>query len=530
MAWSPSAVPSSLFALDFKALDEKPIPLGPKMIATGGCDNNVKLWKAVEEEGEDGIVKEKWQLDATLDAHSDWVRDVCWRPSLGHTGNVLVSCSQDKTVLIWKLNEETKKWESKHLKQQPFPDTLWRVSFSEYGHLLAVSCGDNSVTIWKENFDDGVWELAGNVNETVTETVKIEEPLAVVPPPSAPVPEINFTSSRTPKFASDVGYMKPMSPMMPLPSIASSNVTPGYQQYNQAYDEYQNAQTPNIPTIGQPLLNSGILETAVIPESTNIISNQYSTGYVPDINSYEQPAVSYEPAIYNDPQLEQQYNQYTETIEEFNKDIGFVTATGVQPPQDQPSYDQYTFDQVNYEQPANEQANYEQVSYDAQYDSQAQDQYGYDQQTYEGQNDSYDGQAQYQASYDPAQYDSQVNYDQSAYGQIQCDSQITYDQSGENQAQYDNTYDQATYGQQSTYDQIQYETQDQDSYYLDGEVNYYQGAEVQSQQEPYNTIYAGEATEQQVQQQEQEQAVDYTFQYEGYNPSSTAFNDDASRF
>lgn len=510
VSWAPSAVPSSLFTLNFNALEEKPIPLGPKMIATGGCDNTVKLWKLIEEESEEGVLKEKWAIDATLDDHSDWVRDVCWRPSLGQTGHMLVSCSQDKTVLIWKLNETIKKWESKPLKQQPFADTLWRVSFSEYGHLLAVSCGDNTVTIWRENSDDGNWELAGNVNETVTETSKIEEPLAVAPPPSAPIPEINFTSSNVPNIIPNVGYVKPMSPMIPAPSIPSTNSTPGYQQFNQAYDDYQHALAPNIPKTGQPLMNNEILSTAVIPETTSAEYNVYN---------YEQPLAQYEP--------DQQITNYTEVPEEFNKDIGFVTSTSQY--EIQSSYDQNQFgaqeqpDQNFYEQPTyDQQQTYNQESYE-QYDQQ-----DYNQQVYEQQ-------ANGQTSYDQKPYEQQVyeqqDYNQQAYEKTSYD-QGTYEQPDQHafeQVSYDAQYDSQTqnqyeYEQQPALDQSQYETQDPNSNYPEGEINYYQEGE----QEPYNSYYQTEISAEPVQEYQQEtHQTDYTLQYEVY-ASSVPNNNDSS--
>lgn len=511
VSWAPSAAPSSLFAVNFKALEEKPVPLGPKMIATGGCDNTVKVWKTVEEEGENGVLKEKWVLDATLDDHTDWVRDVCWRPSLGQVGHMLVSCSQDKTVLIWKFNEEDKKWESKPLKQQPFADTLWRVSFSEYGHLLAVSCGDNTVTIWGENFDDGTWELAGNVNETVTETVKVEEPLAVAPPASAPIPEIQFKSSVTPKIVTDVGYMKPMSPMMPGPSLASANITPGYQQFDQAYDDYQHAKTPTIPTVGQPFINSGNLASAVIPETVTVTEN---------INAYDQP--TYEAAgYYPEPQQEQQqqYSQYTEAVEEFNKDIGFVTSTpqyeSSEPTFEQSSYDkgdyeQSTYEQVNYEQPPYEGFTYEQPTYDGS---------TYDKPAYEGANyeqPTYDSAAYEQNNYEQSTYD-ESNYEQTTYEQQQFDQpnyeQHNYEQADHEQHNYEQAgFDQTSYDSQAqynAYDQHQYDTNEQNSYYPEG----------QAQQEPYNA-YSAEPV-----QERPEQQVDYTLQYEGYTPAASYSSD-----
>jgi protein transport protein SEC13 len=39
--------------------------------------------------------------EAKLEAHSDWVRDVAWAPSLGKSRTIIASCSQDRRVIIW---------------------------------------------------------------------------------------------------------------------------------------------------------------------------------------------------------------------------------------------------------------------------------------------------------------------------------------------------------------------------------------------------------------------------------------------
>ena len=46
-----------------------------KRFVSGGWDSLVKIWRKAE----DG----HWAEDAKLEAHSDWVRDTAWAPSLG---------------------------------------------------------------------------------------------------------------------------------------------------------------------------------------------------------------------------------------------------------------------------------------------------------------------------------------------------------------------------------------------------------------------------------------------------------------
>lgn len=185
VAWCPSSTTSSLLSADFNNTKTSSSNTGQMVLASGGCDNVVKLWKYSPEHNQ-------WILDASLQGHTDWVRDVCWRPNIGTVPHLLVSCSQDNTVLIWHQRTDGQ-WTSKRLKPEPFADTIWRASFSEYGNLLAVSCGDNTVTIWREIAKSGDWEQVGTVDENVTETVKISEPLAVEPPASVPVPALSYS-------------------------------------------------------------------------------------------------------------------------------------------------------------------------------------------------------------------------------------------------------------------------------------------------------------------------------------------------
>lgn len=448
VSWCPSAIPSTLLALDFNALEAGPVALGPKMIATGGCDNTVKIWKAViEEKGDDGAVGETWKLEATLNDHSDWVRDVCWRPNLGQVGHLLVSCSQDNSVLIWKCSS-AEGWKSKKLKPTPFPDTLWRVSFSEYGHLLAVSCGDNTVTLWRESPEDGNWELVGNVDESVTETAKIEEPLAVEPPASAPIPEINFNSA--PKFASDAGYMKPMSPMIPVPSASTNNsMSTGYNQFNQAYDNFQHAQHPTIPSI-----QNNLLANPVIPEA-NPTNGEFNKdiGFIGSPQVLNQQAVD-APVSYEQSQI-------------------YETPTYEQPTYEQPSYEQHTYEQPNYEQ--------SQVYEPTQYDQQAYDQaaYNYEPQSYE--QPSYEPQSFEQPAYAPQAYEPQAyeqsSYEDSGYEQPTYD-QAPYEQPVYEQSTYEPAYEQPVYEQptyEPTYEQPTYEpasSQEQSAQQASEEVNY----------------------------------------------------------
>ena len=130
-------------------------------LVTGGCDNRIRLWNK-------SSVGNKWELDSSpissAISHSDWVRDVSWAPSIVPGTNLVASCSEDRTVIIWtQVGGAGNSWEPKLLHK--FEDPVWRVSWSVTGSILAVSSGDKSVTLWKQALD-GEWIQVSSVEET----------------------------------------------------------------------------------------------------------------------------------------------------------------------------------------------------------------------------------------------------------------------------------------------------------------------------------------------------------------------------
>ena len=128
-------------------------------LATAGCDNHIRFWKYAAEQGQ-WLEAGSTATTTTGVHHTDWVRDVAWAPCLLPHQNMLASCSEDGTVLIWKQQQQTGsaeedgEWQAQLL--HTFDDPVWRVSWSVTGHLLAVSSGDSTVTLWKAGLD-GQW-------------------------------------------------------------------------------------------------------------------------------------------------------------------------------------------------------------------------------------------------------------------------------------------------------------------------------------------------------------------------------------
>lgn len=129
----------------------------PRLV-TGGCDNRIRFW-IQQDNGQ-------WQEDTSAKeiSHSDWVRDVAWAPSILPNVNVVASCSEDGTVLVWNQNGRQGEWKPTLL--HAFESPVWRVSWSVTGHILAVSSGDNDVSLWKASID-GTWHQMETLEESL---------------------------------------------------------------------------------------------------------------------------------------------------------------------------------------------------------------------------------------------------------------------------------------------------------------------------------------------------------------------------
>ena len=132
-----------------------------RRVVTGSCDNMVRIWRSVGTEAH--WTEEPKQSDVSV-SHSDWVRDVAWAPNTAMSCNIIASCSEDRTVIIWKQSatsntpDNTKPWSSMFMKN--FDAPVWRVSWSVTGNVLAVSTGDHKVSLWKQAVDESWVEIS----------------------------------------------------------------------------------------------------------------------------------------------------------------------------------------------------------------------------------------------------------------------------------------------------------------------------------------------------------------------------------
>lgn len=154
VSWAPSLMPGQLTSAQQTGSQQAP----QRTFATGGSDNQVKLWSY-------NAGSQSYDNMCTLTGHTDWVRDVAWSPT-PLSKSYIASASQDRTVRIWTCASsadmaDAGSWKSETLD---FEVVVWRVSWSMAGNVLAVSGGDNRVSLWKEKMKGG-WECVKTIEE-----------------------------------------------------------------------------------------------------------------------------------------------------------------------------------------------------------------------------------------------------------------------------------------------------------------------------------------------------------------------------
>lgn len=140
-------------------------------LATGGCDGTVCVFKC---EGE------VWSQESPLllPAHTDWVRDVAWRPD---NSGVLASGSWDRTIAVWKQEMEGQPW--RQLWKTSVSGKVECLSWSVTGSILAASFEDGETLLYKETLD-GRFEEVGSCSECA----------AIIGSPSSPAYKAPTTS------------------------------------------------------------------------------------------------------------------------------------------------------------------------------------------------------------------------------------------------------------------------------------------------------------------------------------------------
>lgn len=142
------------------------IELEPRRLVTGGADKQVRIWRHDVHTGQ-------WaeQHHFPPGEHTDWVRDVAWRPNMGIPANTIASCAEDGTVVIWEQAMSGQQWRKQ--QQWNLDASAWQLSWSATGSILAVSTSSNQVLLYKESLHG--WESVDVSDKTEAEA-SLQEP------------------------------------------------------------------------------------------------------------------------------------------------------------------------------------------------------------------------------------------------------------------------------------------------------------------------------------------------------------------
>jgi len=156
VSWAPGNMPASLFAKNTSDASTSKSTKSPMRLVSGGDEKTIKIWKFDEQSG-------VWEKEEELNGHQDWVRDVAWAPNIGLPEEQIASCSTDKQVIVWSRNlnqqdsDEQYNWKPHSLNR--FPETISHVSWSLTGGVLACSGGTSHVSLWKQDLSGGWVQL-----------------------------------------------------------------------------------------------------------------------------------------------------------------------------------------------------------------------------------------------------------------------------------------------------------------------------------------------------------------------------------
>jgi WD40 repeat protein len=129
-----------------------------KLLASCGRDKKVWIWEQI-----DG---HEFECVAMLDGHSQDVKCVKWHPKR----NILVSTSYDDTLRVWI--EDGGDWYC-HDTLSGHASTVWSCSFDLSGDKLVSCSDDKGIILWKNEYDKkvGSWNKCQTIKNNQKYTI-----------------------------------------------------------------------------------------------------------------------------------------------------------------------------------------------------------------------------------------------------------------------------------------------------------------------------------------------------------------------
>jgi len=115
-----------------------------ELLFSTSYDDTIKIWKEEEDD---------WYCFQTLTEHTRTVWDLAFNSS----GTKMVSVSGDKKIIIWELNNNSE-WKILQTLENCHEREIYTVDWS-YNNIIATGSGDDSIKLWKMNEETQKFEL-----------------------------------------------------------------------------------------------------------------------------------------------------------------------------------------------------------------------------------------------------------------------------------------------------------------------------------------------------------------------------------
>ena len=102
-------------------------------------DDTIKIW---EEDDYD------WTCKQSLEGHTSTV----WGVAFSEDGNMIYSCSDDKTVIVWELDQETSEYKRKSTLSGHHERSIYALDVNA-SNIIVTACGDDSIRLFEQDSD-----------------------------------------------------------------------------------------------------------------------------------------------------------------------------------------------------------------------------------------------------------------------------------------------------------------------------------------------------------------------------------------